>query len=148
MIDHIIEQLSTKEGFYSEPGSASEAQVSAIEGELGLSFPAPYRQFLLKYSFMEWFGHVICGICDDRECSAYYFTKKARAMELPDSDFVRIPDESVVIEPYGGGGYYVLFCEESDRVGEVALFAHDALGKEVESWTSFEDFLEYELSVS
>ena len=148
MIDHLVQQLSTKEGFYSEPGSASEASVSEIEHELGLAFPESYREFLLKYSFVEWFGHVICGICRDRECSASYFTKKARAMELPDSDFVRIPDESVVIEPYGGGGYYVLFCKGSDRVGEVALFAHDALGKEVESWTSFEDYLAYKLSVS
>jgi hypothetical protein len=148
MIDQVIEQLSMKEGFYSEPGSVTEVQIDEMERELEVTLPDSYRRFLLDYSFIEWFGHVVCGICEDNECSATYFTKKARQMDLPDPGFVRIPQEAVVIEPYAGGGSYILFCKESDRAGEVALFEHDALGKEVESWSSFEDYLRYKLSVS
>ena len=61
-------------------------------------------------------------------------------------DFEKIPKEGCVLENYGGGCYF-LFSKESDRSGQVALFLDEVFGKEAQSWATFEDFLDYMLSL-
>src|SRR4051812_767697 len=57
--------------------------------------------------------------------------------------FKPLPKDGVVINSDGTGGWYVLFCADSPRSGQVALFDHESGGEEVESWKSLEAFLKY-----
>jgi hypothetical protein len=50
----------------------------------------------------------------------------------------------LVIETYGGGGYYFLYSKDSSRNGEVVLLIDETWRKQEEGhWKSFEDFLAY-----
>jgi hypothetical protein len=148
MIEGLIKELRMKRNFFSDPAGAAEEKVAEIETYLNVSLPNSYRNFVRQCGFAMWFGHRLCGVSSHRECDVTFQTTKARQVDLPDSRFRKVPEKGVVIEPYGGGGWYFLFSKDSDRPGQVALFTHDALGHEVESWESFEDFVRYKLSVS
>jgi hypothetical protein len=148
MIKGLIEELHSKRNFFCDPEGADDTAINGIEKQLGVALPKSYREFIRQCGFAMWFGHRLCGVSAHKECDVVFQTMKARQVELPDSSFRRVPEDGVVIEPYGGGGWFFLFSEESSRSGQVALFTHEALGQAVEHWNSFEDFVRHKLSVS
>jgi len=146
-ISSIVNKLQNKESFYSREGAVTENDVKDIEDSLALKLPKLYREFVLKYGYIEWFGHVVCGTAEDIEASAIYYTKKARSMECP-RGFMPFPNDAIVVEPYSAGGFYGIFAMGSPREGCVALFADEAMGQEVQFWKGFDEYLSYKLSVS
>lgn len=146
-LDQIVEELREIEGFHCGENGASESKIKELEVGLNVALPQNYRHLLSKYGYLEWFGHTVCGIGEDNEVSAYYFTEKARRMRCPEG-YMSIPRDGVVIEQYSGGGFYFLFDKRSERAGGVALFTDEAMGRESEFWETFEEFLNYKLSLS
>ena len=43
---------------------------------------------------------------------------------------------------YGGGGYYMLFSDDSFRKGQVGLFLDETFYEEAQTWDSLEAFFE------
>ncbi|EJG2230203.1 TPA: SMI1/KNR4 family protein [Vibrio parahaemolyticus] len=144
-LDVMLEQFTEKEGFECF-GELNDVSIHEMENKLGVSFPEPYKVFLRKYGYVEWFGHTIYGYSEDEDYLTVERTLELREDEIP-SDFERIPQNGCVLENYAGGGYYFLFSNESERSGEVALFIDELFGKEAQSWATFEAFLEYMLSL-
>jgi len=148
MIEDLVEELRSRRNFFCNPDGADEEAIKRIEEGLSVVLPDSYRRFVRLCGFAMWFGHRLCGVSALKECDVSFQTTKAREFQVPDSSFQRVPQDGLVIEPYGGGGWYFLFSMDSGRSGQVALFTHGALGHEVQSWNSFEDFVRYKLSVS
>ncbi|EGQ8156420.1 hypothetical protein GTP20_22655 [Vibrio alginolyticus] len=144
-LDVMLDQFTEKEGFECF-GELNDVSIHEMENQLGLSFPEPYKVFLRKYGYVEWFGHTIYGYSEDEDYLTVERTLELREDEIP-SDFEKIPQNGCVLERYAGGGYYFLFSNESERSGQVALFIDELFGKEAQSWTTFEAFLEYMLSL-
>lgn len=140
-----IDKFKEKEGFECH-GQLNDDSIHEMESELEISFPEPYKLFLKKYGYVEWFGHTIYGYSKDEDNHTVCCTIELREDEIP-SDFRRIPKEGCVLEHYSGGGYYFLFSKESERSGQVVLFLDELFGDEAQSWPTFESFLEYMLSL-
>lgn len=142
--DSVISAARKKSGFSCSDQGTSERSVRDAEERLGLALPREYRDWLTEYGYWSWFGVCIRGISPtDRACDVVHGTVRVREMKLP-KEFRRIPDNSVVIRDYGGGGYYFLLCGE-DRTGSVVLLTADELYEEVEYWKSFWDFLQWSI---
>jgi hypothetical protein len=144
-LDATLNKFKEKEGFECF-GKLNHESIHEMESELGVSFPEPYKIFLKKYGYVEWFGHTIYGYSEDEDYHTVECTIELRKDDIP-SDFQRIPKHGCVLENYGGGGYYFLFSSESERSGQVALYLDELFGKEAQSWATFEAFLEYMLSL-
>ena len=144
-IEELVDQLSKKEGFHTE-GSQDLSRINEVETCLDISFTDDYKYLLQKWGFLEWFGHSVYGISSDEECDTLYVTQYLRSKEWP-SNFKPIDLSGNVIEMYSGGGYYFLFSKDSSRAGEVALFVDELFGREVESWSSFVEYLHYKGSL-
>lgn len=140
-----LDKFKEKEGFECH-GKLNGESIHEMEKELGISFPEPYKIFLKKYGYVEWFGHTIYGYSEDEDYYTVECTNELRKDDIP-SDFQRIPKHGCVLENYGGGGYYFLFSSESERSGQVALYLDELFGKEAQSWVTFEAFLEYMLGL-
>lgn len=108
---------------------------------MGIAFPAEYREFLKALGYAEWDGSGIFGITDEHYFNVARCTEEAKSIELP-PDFEKIDARAIVIHEYAGGGYYLLYCEGSDREGEVSLVLTETMFEEEESWESFSKFLE------
>lgn len=145
-LENTLNRFTIKEGFECN-GPISGEVIRKMESDLGIEFPEPYCFFLSNYGYIEWFGHTIFGYSDDEDYHTVVRTLELREDDDIPDDFERIPSEGLVLEEYGGGGYYFLFSEESGRRGQVALFLDETYGKESQSWSSFEVFLEYMLSL-
>ncbi|GLS25731.1 SMI1/KNR4 family protein [Marinibactrum halimedae] len=144
-LNEILDKFKGKEGFECS-GQLSDESIHIMESELGISFPKQYKIFLKKYGYIEWFGHTIYGYAEDDDYHTVVCTMELREDDVPDN-FERISNEGCVLESYGGGGYYFLYSDESERSGQVALFLDELFGKEAQSWSTFESFLEYMLSL-
>lgn len=144
-LDVILDKFKEKEGFECH-GKLSDESIHEMESELEISFPELYKVFLKKYGYVEWFGHTIYGYSEDEEYHTVECTIELREDKIP-SNFQRIPKQGCVLENYAGGGYYFLFSRESERTGQVALYLDEQFGEEAQSWTTFEAFLEYMLSL-
>jgi hypothetical protein len=125
-LDAILDKFKEKEGFECY-GKLSDELIHHMEKELGISFPESYKAFLKKYGCVEWFGHSIYGYSEDEDYSTVESTIDLRSDEIP-SGFEPVPTKGCVIENYGGGGYYFLFSNESNRSGQVALFLDELFG--------------------
>tara|TARA_R110002072_G_scaffold33030_9_gene100276 strand:+ start:27705 stop:28145 length:441 start_codon:yes stop_codon:yes gene_type:complete len=144
-LENTLDKFKEKPGFECY-GSLNESEIKGMESALGVSFPEAYKVFLRKYGYVEWFGHTIYGFSEDEDYHVVLCTAELRDDDIPD-DFARISSDGCVLENYGGGGYYFLFSNESERHGQVALYLDELYGKEAQAWSSFEDFLEYMLSL-
>ena len=144
-LDRILNKFKEKEGveFY---GALNDASIYEMESELKITFPESYKTFLKKYGYLEWFGHAIYGYSYDADYHTVMSTIELREDEVL-IDFKSVSKNGCVLENYSGGGYYFLFSRESDRSGEVALFLDELFGNEAQSWATFEDFLNYMLSL-
>ena len=121
--------------------AASELEVKNIESELGVELPDDYLVFLNKVGYVFWFGTSLFGIAPDDYDSVVYMTKYARSVELP-VDFRSRPENTIVFTDYGGGGYYFLYCNGSERCGEVVEILDECRYKESRSWPSIWAFIE------
>lgn len=144
-LESSLKLISEKEGFECY-GSVSNEIVKRMEQRLDIVFPNTYREFLKCWGFVEWFGHSIYGYSEDIECRTVEYTLELRDENIPD-EFSPLPKSGCVIESYAGGGVYFLYSDNSDRAGEVVLLVDELYGKEVQSWKSFEDFLDYVVSL-
>ena len=58
----------------------------------------------------------------EKLCSTIRKGNHFRQLYKNDSSYQSVKSNGVVIGTYDGGGYYFLFSQESERVGEVGLF--------------------------
>jgi hypothetical protein len=144
-LTELFARMRAKENFTCGERGATEEEVERFEGTLGVSLPDAYRAFLREFSFAWWFGHAVFGITDDEEFDALTYTREARDEELPE-EFEPVPRTGVVVETYGGGGYYFLHAKPSPAAGRVDLRPDDAERRPTSEWGSFEEFLEYLLA--
>ncbi len=119
-------------------------EIELIENKLNVIFPDDYKYFLHEYGYLFWEGTGILGICHDDDLQEYfsmpYFTESDRKNTLPDN-FMPRPKNTVVVGPYGGGGHFFLYCNNSDSPGRVSLLLTELNGyADKNSWKSFTDF--------
>lgn len=135
----LLKKLKCKQDF--ECGeSQNENQIQNLENMLKLKFPESYKQFLRTFGFVSFFGGHIYGPSKNSYYDLVTRNREAREEILPE-DFQSLPEDALIISYYPGGGYYVLFSEDSIRKGQVGLFIDEMLYSEVQTWDSFEDFL-------
>jgi len=141
-VEKFIEWAKTRNRFRTLGRPVLGAEIEKAERALGTHFPAEYRDLVQSVGFVEWDSNVIVGVADDPEMDTALLTRQLsdlfESVKRPGAS--RIPSEGNVIMEYGGGGYYFLYGTESNRSGEVILFAVDE-GEEVESWSTFSAFL-------
>lgn len=137
---NILKEMELKEGYVcGEP--QSEKEIQNLEFKLNIKFPSEYRFFLQKYGYMSWFGGEIYGPSSDEYCDLLTRNNEVNEGKFP-KDFRALPNDAFVFQGYLGGGYYMIFGENSDRAGEVGLFLHEIYNNEVQTWESFGAFLE------
>ena len=146
-IDNIIVRMSQCLNDFETGDGATESEISDIEKNLGVSFPSDYRYFLSRFGYIVWDGTSVLGICHDVDLdeyfSMYYYTKSDRSNELP-KHFMKRPENIIVVGPYGGGGHYFLYCNNSSSPGRVALLLTELSGcSDGHTWSSFSDFLNH-----
>lgn len=135
----ILKKLELKEGFACGVPQ-SEEEIDNLENALNVRFPVEYKVFLRKYGYMSWLGDEIYGPSDDDYCDLLTRNKEARNLEFP-KEFKSLPKDAFIFQEYPGGGYYMLFSQDSQRPGEVGLFLHEMYNNEEQTWKSFEAFL-------
>jgi len=136
----ILKNLELKENFISGVPQ-NEEEIRNLEKELHLKFPKGYKIFLQKYGYMSWLGGEIYGPSDDDYCDLITRNKEARNIEFP-KEYKSLPRDAFIFQGYAGGGYFMLFSEDSRRAGEVGLFLHETYNNEEQTWNSFEAFLD------
>ena len=141
----LFEEIKKQENFTCGNGATKE-EIDDFEKRLGITLPVSYKTFLETFGFALWFGHSIFGLSKDEEENALIHTLEAREDKLLE-DARPLPLEAVILESYGGGGYYFLYCHPSPRAGEVILIMDETFWNEVESWQTFEDFIVYLLDI-
>lgn len=132
--------LELKKNFKCGAGADDEASIN-LEENLGVFFPNSYKKFLKKYGYASWFGDYINGISENSLYDLKNITWKLRNEQLPDS-FSPFPHNAVAIKKYDAGGYYMLYSIDSCENGKVVLLEDEAFNNPVETWESFEAFLE------
>jgi hypothetical protein len=60
-----IEKRMKSKGEWFQHSSSSEEVVDGYLSANGLQCPEQFRQFLIEYGFLGWFGEIIMGIPDD-----------------------------------------------------------------------------------
>ncbi|WP_163133848.1 SMI1/KNR4 family protein [Agarivorans sp. Alg241-V36] len=146
-IDKILEKAAGIENYRYRQGGALESEIALLEKYLGASLPDEYRSFLERYGFAAWFGDAVEGLPENgtrdyRMRNALKTTKYYRE-KFDAPDYQPVPQYGLVVNRYGGGGYYFLFSKESERAGEVGLFLTETFGQEVSTYDNFTDFLLY-----
>lgn len=155
-----------KEPFFCREGGATEEEILNVEKSLCVELPAEYRYFLSNYGVVLWLGNIIRGISaksyEGTSSKERLYRITASAGDLldtlkdreryknyaSDNGFYLVPENGVILELEGGGGYYFLFCKGSLRSGQVAWFLNEIKGKEYAHWMSFTDFIAYLLTGS
>ncbi len=140
-LEEIVIELKNKPGYMSLGRSVMDDEIVMLEQDLTITFPSQYKYFLKNYGYVEWFGLSIFGISDDKYYSTKNRTSALRNLKTPNG-FNPAPTVGNVIEHFGGGGFYFLFAEESEKHGQVSLFTDEDFWNEGETWTSFAAFLE------
>jgi hypothetical protein len=159
----LVKNDKEKEPFFCREGGATEEEILHVEKALSVELPDDYRYFLSNYGVVVWLGHVIRGIPDQsdgaKESLNPYGTAARHGNLLDtlkdreryktyasDNGFDLVPENGVILELEGGGGYYCLFCKGSPRSGQVVWFLNEIKGKEYAHWMSFTDFIAYLLT--
>ncbi len=160
----LVKNDKEKEPFFCRDGGATEEEIFNVEKTLCVELSDDYRYFLSNYGVALWFGETIRGIpdksnADAPDCNKLYGRAVRRGDLLDtlkdkeryknyatDNGFNLVPDNGVILQLEGGGGYYFLFCKGSPRSGQVVWFSNDIKGKEYAHWMSFTDFIAYLLT--
>ncbi len=146
-IDEIVARMKgCLEDFECGDG-ASDIEICNLEYKFNITFPNDYRYFLKTYGYVDWDGTCVLGICHLEGLQKYfsmdYYTESDRANVLP-KHFSKRPENTVVVGPYGGGGHFFLFCQNSNHSGKVALYLTELHGKaDKANWSTFSDFLRH-----
>ena len=136
---NILKKLERKENFKcGDP--QSEKQIQNLENQLNVKFSESYKQFLRMYGYASFSGGHIFGPSGDSYYDLIVRNKEAREEKLPE-DFKSLPADAFAITYYPGGGYFILFGDNSPRKGQVGLFIDESFYQEVQSRDSFEQFL-------
>ena len=146
-IPEAIQDLLESRKNFLATGAATEEQVRDLEAQLRVSIPDQYRDFLLRFGSVLWFGHAIFGIgsgpfgptCD---LAAVRATLRARAREVPPG-FTPVPQQAVVVERYGGGGFFCLDCSSGAGSDKVLLAEDDRMGAIVQVWPDFHSWVKW-----
>lgn len=136
----ILKKIEQKEDFQYE-GSQNEEQIRFFESELNVKFPKSYKEMFKKYGYMAWNEGEIYGASNDLYYNVLEKNKFARQQKIPDN-FLSLPRDAFIFDKYPGGGYYMLFSNDSPRAGQVGLFLSESGYQEEKTWDSFESFLE------
>lgn len=146
-IEELMQDAAKKENFMIREGGAPQDEVLALERYYKITLPSDYRDFLLKFGFVAWFGDYICGLVSEETRFGKTFNVYKKTDYYQDfydrAEFESVPTDGVIINQYDGGGYYFLFSQESERAGEVGLFLTETYGQEVSKFKSFTDYLSY-----
>ena len=142
--NEIFMKLKSKPGYTDLGRIVSDEEIVKLERDLLCSLPIQYKFFLKNYGYMEWFGASIFGISNDDYFCTRKRTLSLRNLKTP-KGFNPAPTLGNVIEHYGGGGFYFLHADDSDKPGEVGLFTDEEFWNEGETWPSLADFLESRL---
>ena len=125
-------------------GGQSEAMIAAAESELGLSFPASFREYLLRWGNLSFDGYEYYGLTQSSDFkkagvpNCVWFTLRKRAD-------VGLPHSLVVFRNDNDEEYV---CIDSEPQGEERIVIWDNVGRCVsESFSmSMLDYLREELS--
>lgn len=113
-------------------GAREESLVGAAEAALGLTFPPPYRRFLLEYGAGAFGAKEFHGVVGERfegPFDVVATTIRDRAYDLPPS--------FVVVYGLGNGEF---FCLDTGQVGAPAVTNWPGAGAEQEREELAEDF--------
>ena len=147
-INQIIEKMEITLPDFETGDGASDEIINEIEEKFSIVFPADYRYFLKKYGYVDWDGTCILGYCNDKEMAPYYsapyFTESDRKQPLPEH-FRKRPENTWIVGPYGGGGHFFMYCENSASPGRTVLLLNELSGCADKRliWSTFSDFLEH-----
>lgn len=139
-LTRLFDKIRLQDGFESGELIADDEDVKNIEKSLDVRLPNEYVKFLNVFGYIDCDAFNIYGFSSDQLFDVVSNTEKARAEELPE-DFLEFPRNCVVIMKYGGGGYYILYCKDSPRAGQVSLILDETFYEEDESWESFASFI-------
>jgi len=146
-IEVLMQDAAKKENFMVREGGAAQDEILALEKYYKITLPNDYRDFLLKFGFVAWFGDYICGLVSEETRFGKTFSVYKKTDYYQDfynrAEFKSVPTDGVIINKYDGGGYYFLFSQESERAGEVGLFLTETYGQEVSKFKSFTDYLSF-----
>lgn len=143
----MLDSLAQLENFTHGEAATDEA-LTEFEEFFGGPLPALYREFLQKYGCAVWFGAQLYGTgAGLPRFDAVAATNAARESYI-ESSFKPLPEKGCVVTRYDGGGWYWLFPEGNEFPNAVQLFETSQFGSAVESWTTFEEYLKYWISIS
>jgi hypothetical protein len=144
-ISELLGRVRSLENFRSGP-RATDADIAAMEKQLGVSFSTDYREFLSELGFAVWFGGRVFGfdpLGKTKELGFDYDavreTLLARA-EPSARGFRQLLTQGAVIGLYSGGGYILL--RGRTEGGDVLLLDMDEPAYP-RVWASFEAYLEH-----
>ncbi|MCL1852618.1 MAG: SMI1/KNR4 family protein [Peptococcaceae bacterium] len=120
----MIEEYATDKDFW---GKLSEQRIRNVEGELKITFPEEYREFLAEYGAGGVCGEYIEGIQGDKGASVVTATEKWREFGLPENAFV-------VLDV---GEYAICMLEN----GKVYSWTRGSKALDQERYVSFYDFV-------
>jgi antitoxin YobK len=140
-IQELIALAKQKENYHDAGEPPTYSNIRAVEEFLDVKLPENYWKLLESVGFMSWFGGAVYGCSRHVYWDVVRHTLISRHRSLPEG-WHNLPTDCVVINTYGGGGDYVLFCKKSPRAGEVALFLDEEMGQEAASWPTLEEYLE------
>lgn len=138
-IAKLLDTIQSKHGF-KHGSPQTDEQIAAAEKTIGLTFPEQYKHFLRRFGHADWDEGYIFGLSEDQYLDIVHRTNQARTEALP-VDFSEFPKDAIPVEDYGGGGYYMLFCNESPRANQVGLFITETMNFEAQTYSSFEEYL-------
>jgi hypothetical protein len=136
----LFADMRKKENFTCRESGASDKEIKDLEKALGFELPDAYASFLKEFSYAWWFGHAVYGISEDKDFDSLSYTLEARSEKTP-KGFQPLPPDCVIIERYGGGGYYVLYGKGSPLEGQVARLLDEEWWKPEIVSKTFQDFL-------
>ncbi|WP_018693036.1 SMI1/KNR4 family protein [Algicola sagamiensis] len=150
-IDDLISQAKDKKNYRYREGGTPDCEILDVEKVLNVQLPMDYKYFLSKYGYILWFGEYVVGTSDPEDLFAEDVdvirrTQYYRAFYDEDQRYQSVPENGVVVSPYDGGGYYLLYTEGTENAGKVGLFLTENWGKEVQRFHSFADFVSFLLN--
>lgn len=135
-----LRELPKLEGFESG-NPADENAINKIETQLNVKLPSDYQKFLKIHGYINCDIGEIYGFSNDEYFDIILKTEYARNHKLPDF-FQPIPDNTVVLNRYAGGGYYILYCKNSKRCGQISLILDETFYNEEQFWNNLSHFIE------
>ncbi len=100
---------------------ADDSSIEAAESQLGLSFAADYKEYLLAFGAASFDGRELTGVCKSERLSVVSSTESARAF------YPQFPPKAYVVEDLGFDHVLVV----QDRSGKVYEYGPGDSGKKI-----------------